>query len=240
MKKILIAGISILLLVLCIVILFKGIQIGSFRIESIKDVKTKSQDLKARSNEAKTLVSGTYDTEKENLQKAAKELEEKKEEYKNKTATIENPEELGVTQTKTYKVEYLWTIIGNYATKQGVTLTLDIAQGNEDGIYNLNFTLVGAYIPTTEFIYNIRNDDNLKFEVKNFKMQVATEGSGTSSSNSANSEQATTDTTNNNNATNTNSSSSTKRTNTNTTKQEPDGKTLQTTFTVENVSIELN
>ena len=59
MKKILIGVLSVLLLVLCIVILVKGIQIGGLKIESIKEVKQKSDDLKASLDNANDLTKKT-------------------------------------------------------------------------------------------------------------------------------------------------------------------------------------
>ena len=237
MKKILIGVLSVLLLVLCIVILTKGIQIGGLKLESIKQVKEKSESLKANLNSSNDLTKKEYPSKIEELTSAIKALDVAKEEYINKTAGMENAEEVGITQIKTYKVEFLWTTIGNYATKEGATLTMDIKTTENEGVYDLNFTLVGNYIAITDFIYDIENDENLKFEIKNFDMGVNGVSNKTTTSTETTSDSNTTNT-DTQNATNetTNTNTTTKNTNT----VASDGKTLKATFTVEKISIELN
>ena len=168
-----------------------------------------------------------------------------KEEYKNKTINSQDVEAIGVTQIKTYKVEFLWTVIGNYAGKEGVTLTLDIAEAGKAGTYNLNFTLVCNYIGITDFIYDIENDEDLKFEIQNFAMSVSSGDTTTSESNSTNnSNTSNTNNTNDTNSTNTTNTSANKNSNKNIKNEnktkETDGKTLKATFTVNDISIELN
>ena len=244
MKKILIGVLSVLLLVLCIVILTKGIQIGGLKLESIKQIKEKSESLKANLNSSNDLTKKEYPSKIEELTSAIKALDVAKEEYINKTAGMEDAEEIGITQIKTYKVEFLWTTIGNYATKEGATLTMDIKTTENEGVYDLNFTLVGNYIAITDFIYDIENDENLKFEIKNFDMGVNGVSNKTATSTETTSDSNTTNT-DTQNATNetTNTNTTTKNTNKNTTKNSTvasDGKTLKATFTVEKISIELN
>ena len=244
MKKILIGVLSVLLLVLCIVILTKGIQIGGLKLESIKQIKEKSESLKANLNSSNDLTKKEYPSKIEELTSAIKALDVAKEEYINKTAGMEDAEEIGITQIKTYKVEFLWTTIGNYATKEGATLTMDIKTTENEGVYDLNFTLVGNYIAITDFIYDIENDENLKFEIKNFDMGVNGVSNKTTTSTETTSDSNTTNT-DTQNATNetTNTNTTTKNTNKNTTKNSTvasDGKTLKATFTVEKISIELN
>ena len=126
MKKILIGVIILLLIVFIGFVLIKGINIGSLRLESISNIKDKSKNLEDTLTNANELTKKEYPSQIENLNSVIKKLELAKEQYENKTANMADPSQIGITQVKTYKVEYLWTIIGNYATKQGTTLTLDI------------------------------------------------------------------------------------------------------------------
>lgn len=99
-------------------------------------------------------------------------------------------------------------------------------------MYDLQFTLIGNYVSITDFIYDIENDEQLKFEIKNFS--ILTQANATATTNKTNTVTNTTNTTNTTTNTNTN-----KNTTTTTTKSD-DGTMLQATFTVENVGITLD
>ena len=88
---------------------------------------------------------------------------------------------LGITQIEKYKIEYLWNKIGNYAKKEGVALDLDVQKTTIDETYNVNFSLEGNYVGVTDFIYDIENDDELNYKVKNFKMEPTTRTTTSSS-----------------------------------------------------------
>ena len=241
MKKILISVIIILLIGLGYTIGAKSIKVGTLKLESINDIKSASNNLEQKFNTSKEISAQTYPNSIENLDKVVRELKTVKQQYQ----TRNNPEaksNLGVIQVEKYNREYLWTIIGNYATKNGVTLTLDVKSTNADDVYNLNFNLEGKYIGITDFIYSLEDDDELKFEIKDFKISSEEIATKSSKSESENEEKDTTQntTTTNKTTTSTNNQQTTNNTQKETTKKKNDGITLYATFTVENVGIKLN
>lgn len=243
MKKILISVIIILLIGLGYTIGAKSLKVGTLKLESINDIKSASNNLEQKFNTSKEISAQTYPNSIENLDKAVRELKTVKQQYQAKT--INNPEaksNLGVIQVEKYNIEYLWTIIGNYATKNGVTLTLDVKSTNADDVYNLNFNLEGKYIGITDFIYSLEDDDELKFEIKDFKISSEEIATKSSKSESENEEKDTIQntTTTNKTTTSTNNQQTTNNTQKETTKKKNDGITLYATFTVENVGIKLN
>ena len=243
MKKILISVIIILLIGLGYTIGAKSLKVGTLKLESINDIKSASNNLEQKFNTSKEISAQTYPNSIENLDKVVRELKTVKQQYQAKT--INNPEarsNLGVIQVEKYNIEYLWTIIGNYATKNGVTLTLDVKSTNADDVYNLNFNLEGKYIGITDFIYSLEDDDELKFEIKDFKISSEEIATKSSKSESENEEKDTTQntTTTNKTTTSTNNQQTTNNTQKETTKKKNDGITLYATFTVENVGIKLN
>ncbi len=238
MKKILISIIIILLIGLGYTISVKSLNIGALKLESINDIKNASTNLEQKFNTSKEISAQTYPKSIEDLDNVVRDLKKVKQEYEAKT--LNNPEaqtNLGVIQVEKYNIEYLWTIIGNYATKNGVTLTLDVKSSNAEDVYNLNFNLEGTYIGITDFIYNLEDDSDLKFEIKDFKIsseKITTNDKKT---------KLTGETTDEDNKEKT--SSSTNQQNSTTTQKETtteksDGITLYATFTVENVGINLN
>ena len=256
MKKILISIIIILLIGLGYTIGVKSLSIGQLKLESVGDIKNASANLDQKFNTSKEISAKTYPKSIEDLDKVVRDLKTAKQQYQAKT--LNNPDvqsNLGIIQVEKYNIEYLWTIIGNYATKNGVKLTLDIKSTSAQDVYNLNFSLEGKYIGITDFIYSLEDDSELKFEIKDFKMssdKITTNNTATNvtdnevASNENGDNQESNNTVNDNSKTNSNSTNTTNKQNTTTdnsqknTESKGDGITLYATFTVENVGINLN
>ena len=255
MKKILISIIIILLIGLGYTIGVKSLSIGQLKLESVGDIKNASASLDQKFNTSKEISAKTYPKSIEDLDKVVRDLKTAKQQYQAKT--LNNPDvqsNLGIIQVEKYNIEYLWTIIGNYATKNGVTLTLDIKSTSAQDVYNLNFSLEGKYIGITDFIYSLEDDSELKFEIKDFKIssdKITTKNTATNvtdnevASNENGDNQESNNTVNDNsktnsNSTNTNQQDTTANNSQDNTESKCDGITLYATFTVENVGINLN
>ena len=255
MKKILISIIIILLIGLGYTIGVKSLSIGQLKLESVGDIKNASASLDQKFNTSKEISAKTYPKSIEDLDKVVRDLKTAKQQYQAKT--LNNPDvqsNLGIIQVEKYNIEYLWTIIGNYATKNGVTLTLDIKSTSAQDVYNLNFSLEGKYIGITDFIYSLEDDSELKFEIKDFKIssdKITTKNTATNvtdneiASNENGDNQESNNTVNDNsktnsNSTNTNQQDTTANNSQDNTESKGDGITLYATFTVENVGINLN
>ena len=255
MKKILISIIIILLIGLGYTIGVKSLSIGQLKLESVGDIKNASASLDQKFNTSKEISAKTYPKSIEDLDKVVRDLKTAKQQYQAKT--LNNPDvqsNLGIIQVEKYNIEYLWTIIGNYATKNGVTLTLDIKSTSAQDVYNLNFSLEGKYIGITDFIYSLEDDSELKFEIKDFKIssdKITTKNTATNvtdneiASNENGDNQESNNTVNDNsktnsNSTNTNQQDTTANNSQDNTESKGDGITLSATFTVENVGINLN
>lgn len=225
MKKLLISIIIILLLGLCYVVGTKGIKAGALKLDSIKDIQAASENLEEKFDESKEISAQTYPTSIDDLDKVVKELKIAKQQYEAKTAGDPDAStSLGVIQVDKYNIEYLWTIIGNYATKNGVKLTLDIKSTNTSDVYNLNFKVQGKYVGITDFIYNLEDDDELKFEINDFKISSQNDETKTKTNTIVQNNSA------KNNTANKNSTNTTKKN---------DGVNLYASFTVENIGINL-
>lgn len=256
MKKILISIIIILLIGLGYTIGVKSLSIGQLKLESVGDIKNASANLDQKFNTSKEISAKTYPKSIEDLDKVVRDLKTAKQQYQAKT--LNNPDvqsNLGIIQVEKYNIEYLWTIIGNYATKNGVTLTLDIKSTSAQDVYNLNFSLEGKYIGITDFIYSLEDDSELKFEIKDFKMssdKITTKNTATNvtdnevaSNENGENQESNNNTVNDNsktnsNSTNTNQQDTTANNSQDNTESKGDGITLYATFTVENVGINLN
>ena len=231
MKKILLAILTIILIVLTYIVLARSLSIAGFKIESISDIKSASDNLSADTNKANDLVDQVYPAEMSSLEEAIKNLKIAKQKYEAKNVYNTNEAELGAVHIDTYKIHFLWTRLGNYRKDRAVrSLNLDLKSTQTADVYDLEFTLIGTYSNIIEFLYDIENDEELNFEPKNFVITSDLTNSTTTQTNTSTNTLGTTNTTNNKTNTNTNNYSTVKG----------DGINLKATFTVENVGITLD
>lgn len=171
MKKILISILIVGLLVLAFVGMYKGIEIGSFTISNIENLKGQNLKLNQDLEEANELSNKTYNVAVDDLEGAIKQLKISKEEYENKKIYSKAEESLGTIEVKTYTLHYLWTILGNYRKDRGVkSLNLNLKSTVNKDVYDLDFTLIGKYTSITDFLYDIEDDRELNFEIEDFKL----------------------------------------------------------------------
>lgn len=171
MKKLLIILLIVLLIVLNCFAIFKGVSLLGINILSIGQIQEANQNLDTKIGEATTLASTDYPNLLKDMETHLKKLEEEKKNYED-MVTISTGEQVQLAnQYQKYEVEYLWTVIGNHATKEGVVIKIDIVAANGENNYNLNFTVNGSYIGITEFISDIENDSALGFKIENFSMK---------------------------------------------------------------------
>jgi len=171
MKKVLISLLIVLLLVLNCIAIFKGVNLFGLNILGIGQIKEKNDNLDKIIAEATTVASTDYPKALSEMEINLKKLEEEKKNYED-MVTISTGEQVQLAnQYQKYEVEYLWTVIGNHATKEGVVIKIDILATSGDNNYNLNFTVNGSYIGITEFISDIENDSALGFKIENFSMK---------------------------------------------------------------------
>lgn len=212
MRKFLILILTVILIILAYFVVTDGISIGNFRILSWNDLVNNNNNLDKDIENLEKLSSVTFPQEQTKLNDSYKQLKIKKDEYADLVLYSSETEIAAATQTEIYETEFLWTKLGNYATKNnGIDMKIDVVKGSsgQKNQYNLNFTLIGEYAYISDFISSVENDAKLGFKIDKFLLVPATA-----------------QTTSNNNSGETESS-----TNTN---------LLQATFTVENVGINID
>ena len=172
MRKILLILIIVLLLILGYTSLTKGIEIGLFKVLSIGQIDNENKKLDSDIEKINTLKDIDYPKKISELKTASDNMEKAKSEYLEYTNLSSDEVILSAMQEKSYTIEFLWTQIGNHATKQGVNLKLEITSSSTgaNNVNDLKFTVEGSYIGITNFIYAIENDTELNFRIQNFKL----------------------------------------------------------------------
>ena len=173
MRKFLIMILIVILLLVLGFMAVQGLSIGNFRIHSIKDIIADNKKLDEELAGLSYSIDNDYETSKTNLQKSLQSLLKNKQDYQDAITFSTEDEIQKANQSEKYKIDYLWTKIGLYATKNGVELQMNVTSSSS-GIpaqYDISFTTIGEYLSTSEFIYAIENDSNLGFKIENFRLE---------------------------------------------------------------------
>lgn len=172
MKKILIALLMVLLVILAYFAIFKGISIGKFQVLSVKQIETENNKLTEAIGQSETLMHSTYRSKTDELESSVDGLLIAKEEYLDLADVSTQKDLQQANKEETYRIEYLWTRIGSHATSEGVDLKLDILPGEtgDPEVKNLSFTVTGNYIAVINFVISIEDDSQLGFRIENFKI----------------------------------------------------------------------
>lgn len=162
-----------------------GFKLGNLEVASIKGVSEKSQSLDNAVSDLKQLKEEDYAQSLSELSLETDNFKTQKEQYATLIGASSEEEISSVIQTEKYEVEYLWVKLGNHATKNGITLKMDITKGASatNQKYNLLFTATGTYVNITEFIYQIENDSTLGFKIEKFKLLPTAKTTTTSTNN---------------------------------------------------------
>lgn len=170
MKKILMGVLIAFLLLITILMMNGRVSFGNSKILGIEDIKQKSEELDEKIAEVSKLTSVTYPQKYNDLNAAQKAMLQSKQDYEDKLAYSTENEIESANRLENYNIDFLWTKIGKYATKQGLGLKLEIQNGSAQELKNLVFTATGKYIPITDFVYSLEDDEELNFVIENFKL----------------------------------------------------------------------
>lgn len=173
MRKLLISVLIVILLAVAGYMCYNGITIINYRISGLKEIKELNQNLDEKISVASKLVSTDYPTQISNISKSMKDLKSEKEKYDNMVTISTDEQVQSAAKIEKYEIEYLWTKIGNWAKKEGVTMKIDLKNSSTgtQGLYNLQFTVNGQYVGIADFIYDIENDTSLGFKIEEFSLQ---------------------------------------------------------------------
>lgn len=172
MKKLLIIILIILLCVLGYFAIFNGISIGNFQILSVSQIKEKNDKLDQEISDIETQRVSTFPSKTSELGRETDTMMSAKKTYLDLASVSTEGELKEANQEETYLIEFLWTRMGNHATKEGVIAKFEIVSGDtgDSNLYNINFTITGHYIAIINFVSAIENDSKLGFRIENFKV----------------------------------------------------------------------
>ena len=218
MRKLLISILLILLIVMTVLCVKNGINIGPLHVLGVTQIQDANGELTRKIAEAKN-TNDNYANKLTEIKDLITDLESSYTNYLQAINVSTESEIREATQTKNYTIEYLWSQVGNHATQEGVNIRMDVVSGVDENTKNLNFTVSGNYLAITNFITELENDSSLQFTIDEFSMTqnqctfvvrdvfIRNETTMTSQNNTTTNTNATTNTTTNttNNTASTNS-----------------------------------
>lgn len=166
--------ISTIIILISIVLLtfvtIKGLKIGEFEILSISQMIEKNEHLNEKIEEASKLTTINYPDNTETLEETFQRYKIQKQKYEQLAGTTDKDNE-EIYETKQYDIGYLWKVLGKYAEKRALTLSIDVQKNSgANSTYTFNFNVSGKYVNISQFITDLENDSDLYFRIYNFKM----------------------------------------------------------------------
>ena len=99
----------------------------------------------------------------------------KKDAYEQLKSSANREQIAEANKIEIYLLDYLWIKVGNYANDNAVKFKMTPNQETA----TLDFDITGSYISVINFIYDLENDAELRFDVDNIVMQGTTNLSDT-------------------------------------------------------------
>ena len=169
MRKLLISILLILLIVMTVLCVKNGINIGPLHVLGVTQIQNANGELTRKIAEAKS-TNDNYANKLTEIKDIITDLGDARQEYLQTINVSTESEIREATQTKNYTIEYLWSQVGNHATQEGVTINFEIVSGVDENISNIQFTVSGNYLAITNFITALENDSTLQFTIDEFSM----------------------------------------------------------------------
>lgn len=187
-RKITLSIILIVLVLGCYQLMFGKNETIRGKVASVGQLASSSKKLDTDVAELERNCTTDFENKKSELEKTIKKYRQAKKEYDEiipavSTGTADSIIAFEENNLKDiYDVDFLWTIVGNYATEEGVNLKFDIQKNTTSAsslsntstnyvVCDLKFVVTGKYINLTDFIYDLEDDDRLGFEINDFEMQ---------------------------------------------------------------------
>ncbi len=169
MRKLLISILLILIIIMTALFIKNGISIGPLEVYGVSKIGNLNDELTKKIEQANS-INDSYASNLTKLKQDISSLIRTKEECLNKINLSTESQLQNATQTKNYTIEYLWSRIGNHATKEGVIIQFDVVSGTVESYKTLKFRVTGNYLSITNFITSLENDSTLEFTIDNFEM----------------------------------------------------------------------
>ena len=168
MRKVLFIILIVILVIFTGIVIYSGLELGKLNIWGVTQIQDENEQIDTLNSRLGELVNNTYPQALGKLNSSTETLQAAKKEYEDQAILVKNSKYY--RETEKYKLEFLWTRIGNYAKDRKIDVTMSISNGSAAEFYNINVTAAGLYANVADFIYDIENDSRLGFKIEDFSM----------------------------------------------------------------------
>ncbi|MBQ8043312.1 MAG: hypothetical protein IJ272_04080 [Clostridia bacterium] len=170
-KLIILSVVLLVLIALITLAMIFDVDLMLFRNLSIAGIQEKKLAVEVLM-QRQTVEESNNTIAKSELQTSKNSFDVAKETYENiDESTIEIVQE--ATKEEKYFIEYLWIVLGNYATTNNVAINITTpgagAEGETAGT-GVQITIEGRYSNIADFVFDVENDKSLRFKLDNIKM----------------------------------------------------------------------
>ena len=183
-KKIVLALLSALSIYLVYVMVTAGFTMNQSRLNininvlSYKEMLAQGNTLNAKLNQIDALNGSQLVAATNKVEEEVAGFEAKKAEYDNLEANASEEEIAEANKKQEYLLDYLWIVIGNYANDNNVKFKMT----TDDINLRIKFDITGSYVSIINFIYDLENDENLKFNLNGIQLASSTSADTTKAS----------------------------------------------------------
>lgn len=178
MRKVLFGIGTALVIALTVYVIVMGLPF--LKVSGYQDINTINRNLDNQIALIRNIKEVEYVSKERELNTETAKLKETREEYlaKVEAARVKGAKGSKV-QLEVYELDFIWARVGNYATELDLELKLDVFPGTEEKtlndfkLYNLKFTVNGAYTDMVRFIYKIEGDNEIAAQLSDFSMKPA-------------------------------------------------------------------
>ena len=139
----------------------------NFNTKSYSSIIKESQTLVDQRATLERLNTKDFESEKSKLKSSESRFNSAKQAYDDVANNASVEEIRKANQEEKYLLDYLWIKIGTYANDSDIKVKIE--PDHEKKL--INFNVSGQYIAVINFIYDLENDSELKFNVDNIVMQ---------------------------------------------------------------------
>lgn len=170
-KKLILVAVCVLALWLTYVMVTSGLDLSNklpikIKIVPFTEITANGEVLSQKIDRIGVLNTTEIAAARNKVETEKANFEAKRTEYALLEANASEDEIAEANKKQEYLLDYLWIVIGNYANDNNVKFLMTI----DDVNLRIKFDITGSYISIINFIYDIENDENLKFNLNGIEM----------------------------------------------------------------------
>lgn len=171
-KKLILALVAAVSVYGTYLLITSGLQMNRLPIDyevnvlSFKEMESRGSTLNSKLTQIDSLNTSQIVAARNKVETESANYEAQKAKYEELEASASEEEIAEANKEQEYLLDYLWIVIGNYANDNNVKFKMETDNVN----LRINFDITGSYVSIINFIYDLENDENLKFNLNGIQL----------------------------------------------------------------------